>query len=191
MLVAEPIQNRGGSRWIWLRHRSCCIEVETRVAPKCHEQRLLLRRYLSHSESSSDAKFFCTCSSYWQQTWWNLNDRKFWEIILEPSTAFARHSSALSNLVHLFVRLWRKIPLDALINLAALGYHINLATLSVKPSPIDTKKVNNHKLVGKTVLVCNSKVINDTKVEDKVKAKCREMGQRAGPKPQGDLRFQY
>ena len=35
----------------------------------------------------------------------NLNDRKFWEIIFEPSTAFARHSTALSNLVHLFVRL--------------------------------------------------------------------------------------
>ena len=35
----------------------------------------------------------------------NLDDRKFWEIIFEPSTAFARHSTALSNLVHLFVRL--------------------------------------------------------------------------------------
>ena len=46
-------------------------------------------------------------------------------------------------------------------------------------------------MVGKTVVVCNSKVINDTKVDDKVKAKLREMGQRAGPKSQGDLRFQY
>ena len=76
------------------------------------------------------------------------------------------------------------------MNRAALRYRINLTTLSVKPSPIDTKRVGNHKLVRKTVVVCNSKVINkvinDTKVEDKVKAKLREMGQRAGPRPHGD-----
>ena len=76
------------------------------MAPKCHEQRLLLRRYLSHSESSSDAKvFFALAVHANNKLVENLNDRKFWEIISEPSIVFAQHSTALSHLVHLFVRL--------------------------------------------------------------------------------------